>query len=138
MDSAISLLMLVAQKPEFFTAERVLNLMGKTNDFTLIRDYLDDELDLYDSERVEAWLASAEADMPDGLPKEEIVAVCAPSALMQNNAGHELMSHYAIFLDQQRFSCFYLAQEGWEAYRLKGEESLECAQPDQLAEALRN
>lgn len=46
------------------------------------------------------------------------------------------MKHYAIFLDQQRFSCFYLAQEGWEAYRLKGEESLECAQPDQLAEAL--
>lgn len=74
MDSAISLLMLVAQKPEFFTAERVLNLMGKTNDFTLIRDYLDDELDLYDSERVEAWLASAEADMSDGLSREEIVA----------------------------------------------------------------
>lgn len=73
MDSAISLLMLVAQKPEFFTAGRVLNLMDKTNDFNLIRDYLDDELDLYDNERVEAWLASTEADMPDGLSREEIV-----------------------------------------------------------------
>ncbi|MDF2783954.1 MAG: Uncharacterized protein K0S95_489 [Pantoea eucrina] len=46
------------------------------------------------------------------------------------------MSHYAIFLDQQRFSCFYHVQAGWEVYPLKGEESLECAQQDQLAEAL--
>ncbi|MEX5412396.1 hypothetical protein [Atlantibacter hermannii] len=47
------------------------------------------------------------------------------------------MSHYAIILDQQRFSCFYHAPQGWEVYPLKGEESLECAQPAQLAEALR-
>ncbi|WP_439212769.1 hypothetical protein [Duffyella gerundensis] len=47
-----------------------------------------------------------------------------------------MMSHYAIFLDQQRFSCFYHAQAGWEVYPLKGEVSLECAQPDQLTEAL--
>lgn len=46
------------------------------------------------------------------------------------------MSHYAIFLDQQRFSCFRHTQAGWEVYLLKGEESLECTQPDQLAEAL--
>ncbi|NBC99191.1 hypothetical protein GV764_09195 [Atlantibacter hermannii] len=47
------------------------------------------------------------------------------------------MSHYAIILDQQRFSCFYHTPQGWEVYPLKGEESLECAQPAQLAEALR-
>lgn len=74
VDSAISLFMLVAQKPAFFTADRVLHLLSQTNDFTLIRDYFDDELDLYDSERVETWLASAEAAMPDGLSPQEIIA----------------------------------------------------------------
>lgn len=46
------------------------------------------------------------------------------------------MSHYAIFLNLQRFSCFQHTQENWEIFPLKGEENLECAQPDQLAEAL--
>ncbi len=46
------------------------------------------------------------------------------------------MSHYAIFLEQQRFSCFCRTPDGWAVYPLKGEESLDCAQPAQLADAL--
>lgn len=46
------------------------------------------------------------------------------------------MEPYALFLDRQRLTCFIRLSERWEIFPLKGEESLDCADPAQLAEAL--
>lgn len=62
LNSAISLIALAAQYPTFFNAERVLVLLEKNSDFSLIADYFTDDLDLHDEKNVETLLVDSAAD----------------------------------------------------------------------------
>ena len=69
-DSALSLMMLVAQKSDFFTPERVASLLDKTKDFQIINDYVTNELDHFDRKDVETLLLKNEQSLiPDTSPE---------------------------------------------------------------------
>ena len=74
LNSALSLMILAAQHPTFFNAERVLTLLGKTNDFSLIADYFRDDLDLHDEKKVEALLVDSEQGQVEARAPEDVTA----------------------------------------------------------------
>ncbi len=70
VESAVSLIFLVAQKSDFFTPERVGGLLEKTQDFQQIRDYLEGDLDRFDSKEVETLLLKNEQGLAAGINPE--------------------------------------------------------------------